>query len=599
MAVFGLAGGSLGTHIHASAQTVVPMPSSLTFQQAATTPTVHLTVDMALRDAAACTAGDQILIHAAAGGVGLAALQQASMMGCAILATAGSASKRGLLRSKGVQHVVNSRDTSFVTELCQRQDATAGVDVVLNSLTTPGAVAGSLAGVGVGGAFLEISKRDIWSPARLAQDRPDICYTLLALDFLPASALQSGLLRMSTALAEGKLQPLPQAVHDMHNAHAALRQMSQAKHVGKVVVMQAHNSIGLDTASSTSGGVMVTGGMGSLGTAVAAWLSQKDVPHVHLTGRTGKLSKEVMQALSDRHHSLSLTELTAHLADASSSEDARALLGSAPGLQGIMHASGVLADATFSNQSLQSLRRVFAPKTSSAQKLHSTIQQAPLAFEVLFSSVTALLGGMGQANYAAANAALDSMAGQWQGEGRGGVSSIQWGGWAGGGMAGADPTTASRLARMGMPLINPQQGLAALGAMLRSALPPAQLTMVPFNWPRFLSSSSQAASVGMFDDFISQAKAGNPPQHPQAAFSATANSTSPISSNAATAASSLTGLSSEDRLKRLTGQVVTAVTSVLGSAVSASEPLMASGLDSLVRLATAVHCCCCTRCCCY
>ena len=244
-----------------------------------------------------------------------------------------------------------------------------------------------------------------------------------------------------------------------------------------------------------------------------------------------------------------------------------------------MHASGVLADATFSNQSLQTLRRVFASKTNSAQNLHGNMQQAPLAFEVLFSSVTALLGGMGQANYAAANAALDSMAAQWQSQGRGGVSSIQWGGWAGGGMAGADPTTAARLARMGMPLIQPHQGLAVLGGMLRTALPPAQLTMVPFDWPKFLSSSSQAASVGMFDNFTHHGKSGN---HPQQMQSSITSSTSSSNSSSATAnADNIAALPEEARLAHLTSQVVMAVTSVLGSAVSASEPLMASGLDSL------------------
>ena len=252
MAVFGLAGGSLGSHVQAAAQTLVPMPASLSFEQAATTPTVFLTVDTAFNAATACRPGDRVLVHAAAGGVGLAALQQASMLGCAVHATAGSSAKRMMLRSLGVHHVVNSRDTSSATELAR----VGGVDVVLNSLTSPGMVAGSAAGVRLGGRFVEISKRDIWSPARLAQERPDLHYSLLALDFLPPSAIQSGLMKLTTSLAAGFLRPLPQAVHDSADVHSALRQMSQARHVGKVVVRNSQQDSSL---SNMPGYVMITG----------------------------------------------------------------------------------------------------------------------------------------------------------------------------------------------------------------------------------------------------------------------------------------------------------------------------------------------------
>ena len=554
------------------------MPSSLSFEQAATTPTVCLTVDAALRHAAACKPGDRALVHAAAGGVGLAALQHARMLGCVVLATAGSPAKRGMLRSNGVHSVANSRDTSFVTDLCQGH--MGPTHVVLNSLTTPGAVAGSLAGVGVGGAFVEISKRDIWSPARLAQDRPDVHYTLLALDFLPASTLQAGLLQLSSALAHGSLQPLPQAVHDMDNSHAALRQMSQAKHVGKIVIRQGQNSLHERAEGISHGSFMVTGGLGSLGTAVAAWLTQMSISHVHVTGRSGKLTQDMTQALANRSHSLAQAELTVHMADASCAEDANALVARAPGLKGMIHASGVLADATFSNQSLASLRKVFAGKTSSGQKLHDSMHHSALGFETLFSSVTALLGGMGQANYAAANAALDSLAAQWQAQGSGGVGSIQWGGWAGGGMAGADPSTASRLARMGMPLINPHRGLAALGGVLRSSTLPAQLTMLPFDWPRFLASNGQAASAGIFDDFVSHVDSDL--QHGKAdPASLSQGDSSNTSSTRISVSKALSSLTPDQQLAHVTQQVVTAVRRVLGSAVSSSQPLMAAGLDSL------------------
>ncbi len=164
-AVFGLAAGSLGSHVRASAQTVVPMPANLGFEEAATMPTVFVTVDVALHRCAAAQPGERVLVHAAAGGVGLAAVQLIQAMGAVPLATAGSPAKRSLLHSLGVGHVLGSRDTTFAAEAAQL----GGAGVVLNSLTSAGMVAGSLAALSPSGRFVEISKRDIWSAARVAQ----------------------------------------------------------------------------------------------------------------------------------------------------------------------------------------------------------------------------------------------------------------------------------------------------------------------------------------------------------------------------------------------------------------------------------------------
>ena len=168
--VFGLAAGSLGSHVLASAKTVVPLPGSLPVEAAASMPTVFVTVDAALHRSAAMQPGERVLVHAAAGGVGLAAVQVIQAAGAVPLATAGSANKRGLLRSLGVQTVLGSRDTAFVDQLAE---LAAPADIVLNTLTSSGMVAGSLAALGTGGRFVEISKRDIWSAARVAQgERP-------------------------------------------------------------------------------------------------------------------------------------------------------------------------------------------------------------------------------------------------------------------------------------------------------------------------------------------------------------------------------------------------------------------------------------------
>jgi len=163
------------------------MPTNLSFEEAATTPTVCITVDCAFRQSAAVQPGERVLVHAAAGGVGLAAMQLIEALGAETVATAGSPSKRALVRALGVAHVLGSRDTTFAAELAE----VGGVSVVLNSLTSAGMVAGSLAAMNAGGRFVEISKRDIWSAARVAQGEPALaklrCLLLLPLFCLPCS----------------------------------------------------------------------------------------------------------------------------------------------------------------------------------------------------------------------------------------------------------------------------------------------------------------------------------------------------------------------------------------------------------------------------
>ena len=113
--------------------------------------------------------------------------QVARALGATVVTTAGSPSKRALLRSLGAQHVSGSRDTAFVEDLALV--AGGGVHAVLNTLTSPGMVSSEAALLRIGGRFVEIGKRDVTSPGRLAQERSDVGYGFLAMDFMPAAVL--------------------------------------------------------------------------------------------------------------------------------------------------------------------------------------------------------------------------------------------------------------------------------------------------------------------------------------------------------------------------------------------------------------------------
>ena len=485
-AVFGLTVGALGTAVACSAETVVAMPPCLSFEAASSMPTVFITAQMAMGAVTGLRPGERVLVHAAAGGVGLAALQVVSAVGATAVATAGSPSKRSLLRSLGVGAVVGSRDSVFVGPV----SCLGGVDVVLNSLTSPGMVGGSLAVLKQGGRFVEIGKRDIWAPAAVAAERPDVAFHMLAIDFMPRAVLQQLLLQVSRDLATGRVAPIRAAVHDMTAVHAAMRQMAQARHVGKVVVSHhaAHlmpsstsstsgsssPSMAVCAGSSSGGHVLVTGGTGALGQLVGSWLSTQQVQHITLCSRTGKLSSSSDSSslpLTDPHHPLFNSMVSITVCDVSTASDVsglfrRALGSASPALSALMHAGGVLADAALQNQSAASMRTVAAPKSVALQLLVQQLVSVPVVSSVLFSSMAALLGSAGQSNYAASNAALDAAARQLQ---RAGLSatSVQFSAWAGAGMAAA---TASKVEAMGIGALSPAAGLSALEAAVRSGI---------------------------------------------------------------------------------------------------------------------------------
>ena len=297
-------------------------------------------------------------------------MQMVQCLGAHLYATAGSPAKRSLLRSMGAQYAVNSRGTDFAIDLA----SLGGVDVMLNSLTSPGMVAGSVAGLRVGGALVEISKRDIWSPARLAQDRPDIYYSLLAVDFLPPSEVHTALARAAGAVGSGSFSPLPQVTHSLQNVQNALRQMTQARHVGKVVVRCGSSQ---HPVSSSLGKWVVTGGLGSLGSTVSAWLTQQGVQDLLLIGRTGKLSadnKELITLLRGQAFDSVISIVRSDLACQEEAQSLNASIAtSGRSISGVVHASGVLFDGTVHKQSLAGIRAVFAAKLSSIERLQPAI----------------------------------------------------------------------------------------------------------------------------------------------------------------------------------------------------------------------------------
>jgi NADPH:quinone reductase-like Zn-dependent oxidoreductase/acyl carrier protein len=472
-AVMALAPGSFGRFVVANSRLVARVPSGLSFEQAATIPVAFLTAWYALHDLAGLKAGEQLLVHAAAGGVGMAAVEIAQWIGAEVFGTA-SAAKWEVVRSLGVKAVAHSRDLSFV-EAIRSATGGANVDVVLNALSGK-FVDASLSLLGAGGRFIELGKTDIREAAAVSVSHPGVRYRAFDL-------LEAGIERLAALLASivegfavGRLTPLPVRTFAITEAEVAFRFMAQARHVGKLALVPLRSL-------RTEGTVLVTGGLGALGLHVARWLAQRGVRHLVLTGRRGRETPGATEAVVELE-SLG-ARVTVAAMDVSKGDAVRTLLKAIPAdlpLRGVVHAAGVLDDGMLSEQSAERLARVLAPKVGGACHLDALTREADLDFFVLFSSAAGTLGSAGQGGYAAANACLDALAARRRAEGLP-AQSLAWGLWtdassrAAGLASGLDSVQQARLEKSGLSAVDPSQGIALFEAVLGRS--EAQLMPVP------------------------------------------------------------------------------------------------------------------------
>jgi myxalamid-type polyketide synthase MxaB len=470
--------GSFASFLTLMGTDVVRKPAGISFETASAIPTVFYTAYYCLLQLARLRSGERVLIHAAAGGVGQAAVQLAQAVGAEIFATA-SPGKWDVLKSQGVHHVMNSRTLDFADEI-QRLTQGKGVDVVLNSLTGD-AIERSFAVLKPGGRFVEIGKLGIWTPEQVAERRPDVAYNIFdlfqAVDDDPATP-RAMLGQVREWFESGRLQPLPQRVFPVQDAVQAYRTLQQARQVGKVVLSFAPETA---TVVGGDGSYLVTGGLGGLGLKVAQQLVEQGARHLVLAGRS-----RASAAVQDTIERLRSTGAAVQVvqADIANSADVARLIEQCQAegpLRGIVHAAGVLDDGVLDKQTDERFARVLAPKVRGAWQLHNQTQELPLDFFVCFSSMASVMGSAGQCNYAAANAFLDALAAHRRARGLPGLS-INWGPWAEVGMA-----AGLALAGQGLDKLEIADGLHVFADLLRQArgAGPAQVGVMRVNWPQF------------------------------------------------------------------------------------------------------------------
>jgi acyl transferase domain-containing protein/acyl carrier protein len=445
--VMAMTEGGFADYVTVDARYVAPVPDGLTFTQAATIPLAFLTAHYALTRLAKLRKGERVLIHAASGGVGHAAVQIAQAIGAEVVATA-SAGKQEHVRALGIQHVFDSRSTSFA--------GATTVDVVLNSLTGEFIPAG-LSTVAKDGRFVEMGKLGIWSAERMRAERPDVGY--FPFDLGDDAEEQPGLIpELFAELVElfraGTLNPLPMTVFaDPVRAYAHMR---RAAHVGKVVVTFGRPTVRAD------GCYLITGGLGGIGLQVAQGLVDAGARTLVLVSRRGE-APEITGA-----------NVRVVTADVSQEDGVRQALAACEGpLRGIVHAAGVVDDGVLAGQSAERFGRVLGGKVGGAYWLHELTRREPLDFFLACSSLASLTEDGGQGAYPAANAFLDGLLARRRALGLPGVS-VNWGPWAEVGMAAG---LAEQFAKAGERMIPPVDGVAATLALLGA--PMTQVAVVP------------------------------------------------------------------------------------------------------------------------
>jgi acyl transferase domain-containing protein/acyl carrier protein len=513
-AVVAFAPSAMASHVVTDARFAVRRPENLSAVEASSIPSVFMTAWYALNHLARLQKGERILIHSAAGGLGLAAVQIAQYLGAEVLATAGTPEKRELLRSLGIKHVMDSRTLAFADEVL-RVTGKEGVDVVLNSLSGD-AITRSMEVLAPDGRFLEVGNRDIHGGRALDLSQFSRRLVYAAIDLVglreQRPALCSRMLReVVERMATGELKPVSHRVFPVSQVSEAFREMAQGQHVGKLVVTMEDPELRVVPPRPgfqvrPDGTYLITGGLGGLGLEAARWLVGHGARHLLLLGRSAAPMTALPELEALRAEGARVEVMRADVADARRLAEVLELThGDMPRLRGVLHCAGVLDDGILEQQEPARFRSVMAPKIQGAWNLHMLTRDEPLDFFVLYSSMSALLGLPGQGNYAAANAAMDALAHYRRQQGLPGLS-VNWGPFSEVGLAAAHSNRGERLAYQGMASFTPRQGSELLERLLEEgAVHVGAVSLDVRQWLEFFPS---AASMRVWDELAAERSEG-------------------------------------------------------------------------------------------
>ena len=557
------------------ASCVVKKPKHLSFEEAATITVVYLTAHYSLNYLARLSGDDTVLIHAASGGVGIAAIRLAQQAGSQIIATAGTEQKRAYVRSLGVEHVFDSRSLAFADQVMEATDG-VGVDVVLNSLSGKG-ITQSIKCLAPFGRFIEIGKADIYQDTKLALKRfgENLSYHAVDVDRLMLRKPRLGkrlFQEVVDIFSHRQIEVHPHQVYPVSQISEALRILSQGGHIGKLVTtMQAEDSLEVLPAQQltldANGTYLITGGASGFGLMLAEWLVEKGARHLVLLSRSGhKFAADysIVEQMEQRGAEVYSMQLDI--------TDAQAVAGvvkyvrtNLPPLRGVIHSAAVLNDATLMNTDTDRYMSVFCPKALGAWNLHQATQEDTLDFFLSLSSISSLFGLPGQSNYSSANNFLDRLAQYRQSQGLAG-SSINLGvlGMYAG-MSKEGGNVLNVLANQGWLPLTLRQVTEKIEAVLVQQ--PAVRMAANLDWQRFKNFFSHLQDDVRFAHFLQDTQIRNG------------------STRGTTLADQVRAVPIEQQTLMVQGFLVTSLAKIIGSApeqIETDTSIASMGLDSLM-----------------
>jgi NADPH:quinone reductase-like Zn-dependent oxidoreductase/acyl carrier protein/short-subunit dehydrogenase len=503
--VIAIAPASFATRARTRAFAVTRKPPDWSFTAAATVPTAFFTAYYALVELARLEAGERVLIHGAAGGVGIAAIQIAKYLGAEVLATAGTPEKRDFVTLLGADHVFDSRSLSFADEI-MHATAGAGVDVVLNSLAGE-SMRRNLRLLRPFGRMIELGKRDFYENSRvgLRPFRNNIAYFGIDADQLIAhrpEVARRVFRELMRLFSEGVLHPLPHRSFCATDVEVAFRHMQASRHIGKIVVTfptgfapsQPVPDSFAPVALHPDATYLVTGGLSGFGLSTARWLVSRGARYLALMSRKGAAAPEAQSALEQfAEAGVTVTPIACDVSDSHALQASlNALETNMPPLRGVVHAAMIIEDSLIRDMNRGQLSRVLAPKVMGALNLHDMTLDRELDFFLLYSSATTLFGNPGQGAYVAANMALEALAEERRLLGLP-ATCVGWGPIGDSGyLARNERVRDALVGRLGGRALSAAEALSSLDALLANPAPRLGFLELDWNVLRRSLPSSQA-----------------------------------------------------------------------------------------------------------
>lgn len=461
--------------------------------------------------------GETVLIHGAAGGMGLAAVQVAKLMGARVIATAGTEERRAVARDAGADEVLASRSLNYSEEVMALTDG-HGVDVVFNS--SPGEIMAQNLHVAAEFArIIEIGKADIYFGGVMDLKPFDRNLTFYAVDMDRMFEHKPDLARQVTRevldrMATGEYEHLPYTMYTMDRVGEAFDSVIRSSHTGRVVLDLAQDSpvvrpdvptVDIDPAAT----YVVTGGFGAFGTAVARWLVDEGGRNLVLVGRNGASTDRAQETLAE--FAAAGVNVTEELLDISDYDAVLQMVNrvksGGSNLAGIFHTAGLVDNYAVNDITDESLRNIFLPKVTGAVNLDRALDEVgvdPSIF-VMFSSMSSLTGGAPQVSYSAANSVLDALA--WTRRQRGkSAFTVSWGSMSGGGMAEAKQEVVRYLDMLGFKNIDMDEATLLLRECLTLDIP--HVALVGIDWEQWGVANPASATIPRFAAHIAAASTG-------------------------------------------------------------------------------------------